>query len=76
RTKSGRDCIVLDNYKFRESRCDANGDLSWCCLGRNCNASIRTDSAKLKILSVCNDIHTGEHPVTVSLSAVACKEEV
>ncbi|KAG8261968.1 hypothetical protein J6590_062998 [Homalodisca vitripennis] len=41
-----------------------NGDWSWRSLGKKCNASIRSD-AEVTVISVTNDKHTGQHPVTL-----------
>ncbi|KAG8271001.1 hypothetical protein J6590_072535 [Homalodisca vitripennis] len=42
-----------------------NGEVAWRCLGRNCGALIKTDS-NITSVRVCNEKHSGEHPVTMS----------
>ncbi|KAG8329559.1 hypothetical protein J6590_083934 [Homalodisca vitripennis] len=70
--RNGKDFIIIDIYKYREQRTYANGDINWRCLGRSCNASIRTDASKSKIITVLNDKHSGDHPTTMrSLSKAA-----
>ncbi|KAG8316074.1 hypothetical protein J6590_058819 [Homalodisca vitripennis] len=41
-------------------------------LGRTCNAAIRTDANEIKIITLINERHPGDHPVTMrALSAAA-----
>ncbi|KAG8260813.1 hypothetical protein J6590_092065 [Homalodisca vitripennis] len=41
-----------------------NGDISWRYLGKNCGASVRTDSHKT-MLTVVNEKHSVQYPVTM-----------
>ncbi|KAG8259959.1 hypothetical protein J6590_107969, partial [Homalodisca vitripennis] len=69
KTKSGKPCIIFNNVKYRQQRILKNKDVSWRCLGKRCGASIKTD-ANMTQVTVCNQKHTGEHPVTMrSLSS-------
>ncbi|KAG8266405.1 hypothetical protein J6590_075589 [Homalodisca vitripennis] len=63
-TTKGKPCILYDDHKYRHFRVLKNGDVSWRCLGKTCNASIRSD-AEVTVVSVTNDKHTGQHPVTL-----------
>lgn len=63
-SKTGKDAIVFNKHKYRESYTIKNGDIVWKCLGRNCKASITTNSDKTAIYS-SKDCHTGSHPVTL-----------
>ncbi|KAG8335287.1 hypothetical protein J6590_072274 [Homalodisca vitripennis] len=63
-TQKGRPCIIFLKHKYRLKRTLVNGDISWCCLGKNCGASVRTDSHKT-VLTVVNEKHSGQHPVTM-----------
>lgn len=68
-TKNGKPHIIFDNHKFRESYVSKGGDITWRCLGKSCNASIKTDADRTNIISSCNK-HSGPHPVTIrSLSS-------
>lgn len=62
--KNGKDIILFNNYKYRESYSLKCGDIVWRCLGKNCKASIKTNSGKTGIFS-CNEKHNGPHPVTL-----------
>ncbi|KAG8316081.1 hypothetical protein J6590_058826 [Homalodisca vitripennis] len=64
KTKNGNPCIICNNIKYRQQRILKNGEISWRCLGRNCGASIKTDSGMTSVL-VCNQKHSGVHPVTM-----------
>ncbi|KAG8256205.1 hypothetical protein J6590_074262 [Homalodisca vitripennis] len=63
-TQKGRPCIIFLKHKYRLKRTLVNGDISWCCLGKDCGASVRTDSHKT-VLTVVNEKHSGQHPVTM-----------
>ncbi|KAG8335273.1 hypothetical protein J6590_072669 [Homalodisca vitripennis] len=63
-TKRGKPCILYNEYKFRQHRILKNGDVSWICLGKNCGASLKTDSS-YKTMTVGNAKHSGPHPVTM-----------
>lgn len=63
-SKTGKDIILFNNYKYRESYAVKCGDIVWKCLGRNCKASIKTDAGKTAIF-FCNETHNGTHPVTM-----------
>lgn len=68
-SKTGKTCIVFNDYKFREGYSAKCGDITWRCLGKTCNATFKTDAEKKKILSTSIK-HTGHHPVTLrSLSS-------
>ncbi|KAG8271159.1 hypothetical protein J6590_069045 [Homalodisca vitripennis] len=47
-----------------------DGDVSWSCLEKTCNASIRSD-AKVTVVSVTNDKHAGQHPITLRRMSAA-----
>lgn len=63
-SKIGKDTVVFNNYKYRECYSVKSGEIVWRCLGKNCKASIRTDSKKTAIYTA-NETHTGPHPVTM-----------
>ncbi|KAG8305749.1 hypothetical protein J6590_062719 [Homalodisca vitripennis] len=63
-TQKGRPCLIYQKHKYRLKRTLLNGDISWCCLGKNCGASVKTDSQKT-VLTICNEKHGGPHPVTL-----------
>ncbi|KAG8246436.1 hypothetical protein J6590_094736 [Homalodisca vitripennis] len=63
-TQKGRPCLIYQKHKYRLKRTLLNGDISWCCLGKNCGASVKTDSQKT-VLTICNEKHSGPHPVTL-----------
>ncbi|KAG8319857.1 hypothetical protein J6590_082667 [Homalodisca vitripennis] len=63
-TKTGKPCILFENVKYRQHRVLKSDDVSWRCLGKNCGASIKTDANKTTV-TVCNQKHSGEHPVTM-----------
>lgn len=68
-SKSGKPCIMFNNFKFRLHRVLKSGDISWQCLGRNCGATIKSNANITKV-EVCNEKHSGVHPVTMrSLSS-------
>lgn len=70
-SKTGKDTVLYNNYKYRESYPVKNGDIVWRCLGRKCKALIRTNSEKNAIYSA-NETHSGPHPVTLrSMSPLA-----
>lgn len=62
--KNGKDIILFNDYKYRESYCLKIGDIVWKCLGKSCKASIKTNKEKT-IIFASNDTHTGLHPVTL-----------
>ncbi|KAG8250298.1 hypothetical protein J6590_104563, partial [Homalodisca vitripennis] len=63
KTGTGKPCLVVGNYKYRESHTLTNGDVAWRCLGRLCTATVRTDSERSTIL-LHKDNHSGKHPQT------------
>ncbi|KAG8240629.1 hypothetical protein J6590_105005, partial [Homalodisca vitripennis] len=63
-TKTGRPCIVFNNFKYRQQRTLKNGDVSWRCLGKSCGATIKTDPDTTTV-TVCNTKHSGAHPATM-----------
>ncbi|KAG8268581.1 hypothetical protein J6590_023962 [Homalodisca vitripennis] len=63
KTGTGKPCLVVGNYKYRESHTLTNGDFAWRCLGRLCTATVRTDSERSTIL-LHKDNHSGKHPQT------------
>lgn len=63
-SKYGKDTILYNNYKYRESYGLKSGDIVWRCLGKTCKASIKTDKDKFGIFSF-NECHSGPHPVTM-----------
>lgn len=60
----GKDAILYNQYKYRESYNLKNGDIVWRCLGKICKASITTNGDKTAIY-LSKDVHTGQHPVTM-----------
>lgn len=62
-SKIGKDSIVYNNHKYRESYSVKCGEIAWRCLGKGCKAYIRTNKDKTVIYS-SNDSHSGHHPVT------------
>lgn len=69
--KNGKNYILFENYKFREGYVVKSGDITWRCLGKTCNATLKTDETKKRIISA-NTKHSGAHPVTMrSLSSPA-----
>lgn len=70
-TTKGKPCILYNGHKYRHFRLFKNGDVSWRCLGKTCNAAIRSDS-EVTVVSVTNSQHTGPHPITLRrLSSVS-----
>lgn len=63
-SKNGKDTILFNNYKYRESYTVKSGDIVWKCLGRNCKATIKTDGQKTAIF-FSSEAHNGPHPVTM-----------
>ncbi|KAG8281274.1 hypothetical protein J6590_062191 [Homalodisca vitripennis] len=64
KTWTGKPCIIFNDIKYRHHRVLKSGETSWRCLGRSCGASIKTDVTQT-VVTVCNQTHTGEHPVTM-----------
>lgn len=62
--KNGKDIILFNNNKYRESYAVKCGDLVWRCLGKSCKAYVRTNPEKTAIYS-SNEVHSGQHPVTM-----------
>lgn len=62
--KNGKDIILYNDNKFRESYQIKCGDVVWRCLGKTCKAFIRTNEEKTAIFS-SNESHSGQHPVTM-----------
>lgn len=63
-SKTGKDAIIFNKFKYRECYSVKSGDIVWRCLGRSCKASIRTNSEKTGIFTI-SESHTGPHPVTL-----------
>lgn len=63
-TKNGKDFIIYNNYKYRETYSLKSGDIVWRCLGKNCKATVKTDKDK-KGIYFTNEEHRGIHPVTL-----------
>lgn len=63
-SKNGKDFIVYDSHKYRESYSLKCGDVVWRCLGKSCKASLKTNKEKTAIY-FCNEVHSGTHPVTM-----------
>lgn len=63
-SKIGKDTILYNNHKYRESYSVKSGEIVWRCLGKTCKASIRTDKTKNAIYS-SNESHSGQHPITM-----------
>lgn len=63
-SKTGKDAIVFNNFKYRECYSLKNSDIVWRCLGKNCKASVKTNKEKTVIFEA-NDVHSGNHPVTL-----------
>ncbi|KAG8309683.1 hypothetical protein J6590_078715 [Homalodisca vitripennis] len=64
KTRTGKPCVIFNDIKYRHHRVLKSGETSWRCLGRSRGASIKTDVTKT-VVTVCNQTHTGEHPVTL-----------
>ncbi|KAG8310946.1 hypothetical protein J6590_053447 [Homalodisca vitripennis] len=62
--KNGKDLILYNQNKYRESYVVKCGDIVWRCLGRNCKANVRTDNKKT-IIYTANETHSGPHPITM-----------
>lgn len=62
--KNGKDLILYNTHKYRESYPLISGDIVWRCLGRTCKASITTNNEKSAIYS-CKEKHSGSHPKTM-----------
>lgn len=63
-SKTGKDVILFNKHKYRESYSLKNGDVVWKCLGRNCKAYVTTNSGKTGIFSI-KESHSGPHPITM-----------
>ncbi|KAG8304978.1 hypothetical protein J6590_081090 [Homalodisca vitripennis] len=63
-TKTGKPCVVFNNYKYRQNRILKTGEVSWRCLGNNCGASIRTNANTTRV-TMFNQKHSEQHPVTM-----------
>lgn len=63
-SKVGKDLILFNEHKYRESRALKNGDVVWQCLGKGCKATLKTDKEKSAIY-YANEEHTGSHPLTM-----------
>lgn len=63
-SKTGKDTILFNNHKYRESYSVKSGEIVWRCLGKICKASIRTNKEKNAIY-FSNECHSGQHPVTM-----------
>lgn len=62
--KNGKDRILFNNSKYRESYSLKSGDLVWRCLGKTCKAWIKTNKEKTSIYEA-NEAHIGLHPATM-----------
>lgn len=62
--KNGKDIMLYENNKYRESYPVKTGEIVWRCLGKNCKASVRTNKEKTVIHS-SNGVHSGPHPMTM-----------
>ncbi|KAG8320698.1 hypothetical protein J6590_062589 [Homalodisca vitripennis] len=62
--KNGKDLILYNQNKYRESYVVKCGDIVWRCLGRNSKANVRTDNKKT-IIYTANETHSGPHPITM-----------
>ncbi|KAG8296531.1 hypothetical protein J6590_055176 [Homalodisca vitripennis] len=63
-TKNGKPNILFNNNKYRESYSLKSGEIIWRCLGRNCGATIKSNSERTTVTTV-NCKHSGPHPVTM-----------
>lgn len=63
-TRNGKPNIIFNNYKYRESYPLKGGEIVWRCLGRTCNATVKTDPDKTTVI-IGNGKHSGPHPVTM-----------
>ncbi|KAG8307910.1 hypothetical protein J6590_010347 [Homalodisca vitripennis] len=63
-TKNGKPKILFNNNKYRESYSLKSGEIIWRCLGRNCGATIKSNSERTTVTTV-NFKHSGPHPVTM-----------
>ncbi|KAG8245776.1 hypothetical protein J6590_099417 [Homalodisca vitripennis] len=63
-TKNGKPNILFNNNKYRENYSLKSGEIIWRCLGRNCGATIKSNSERTTVTTV-NCKHSGPHPVTM-----------
>lgn len=70
--KNGKDIILYNNFKYRETYSIKSGDIVWKCLGKLCKASIKTNKEKT-IIHASSNTHSGQHPVTMrALTPTTC----
>jgi len=62
--KTGKPCIIMDGYKFRQDKKLTSGNFTWRCLGKDCTAYLHTNDDWSSILMRKNQ-HKGKHPVTM-----------
>lgn len=62
--KGGKPNIIYNNHKYRQNYVAKSGEITFWCLGRRCNSTIKTDSNTSTITSR-NLKHSGPHPVTM-----------
>ncbi|KAG8255362.1 hypothetical protein J6590_094488 [Homalodisca vitripennis] len=62
--KNGKDLILYNQNKYRESYVVKCGDIVWRCLGRNCKGNVRTDNKKT-IIYTANETDSEPHPITM-----------
>ncbi|KAG8271629.1 hypothetical protein J6590_058433 [Homalodisca vitripennis] len=63
-TKNGKPNVLFNNNKYRESYSLKSGEIIWRCLGRNCGATIKSNSERTTVTTV-NCKHSDPHPVTM-----------
>ncbi|KAG8251819.1 hypothetical protein J6590_071471 [Homalodisca vitripennis] len=77
-TNKGKPCVVIGKYKYREAYTTKNGDVTWRCLARTCNAAVKTNAGRDEVLHH-DDRHSGPHPATirtVTLTPSPCRTSV
>lgn len=64
-TSKGKDCIIVDNYKYRKIKVLCNGCISWRCCVKGCPCRVRTNGSATVITIVTRN-HSGHKKLTDS----------
>lgn len=78
KTSKGKECIVINNFKFRKIGQLKNGDLSWRCTVRSCLCRVRTNAAVSDVLSIRhshNHANLEDRAVEKIVVSSRCKEK-
>ncbi|KAG8293349.1 hypothetical protein J6590_018758 [Homalodisca vitripennis] len=65
-------------YDYHQAYTTKNGDVTWRCLARTCNAAVKTNAGRDEVLHH-DDRHSGPHPATirtVTLTPSPCRTSV